>query len=674
MLLRNSQDFAVHNDDAMTASPPADTVSHVSSRPMRWTVALLMVTAVIGASLRLWNLDARPLWVDEAESSINALTILQHGVPTDRYLGLPIHENVLIQPWPEGTPGSEEYEFRDSSYSSRGLAVYHGWLPLYSVAFAHWLCGIQPDEPSDSLQIRHDDDEITRRTIVPRLPAVFFGVMTIILVFFAVRDLYGEDAAWAAVVVALCAEWFVASSREARYYAATIFFGIAACWLIWRCLRDGGWRDFVLAALAFAALFHTHILTCIIFAGAFMILLPGMRRHRQLIAKLAVFGVITMSASVPWIVLTGFMEQSNILPRAGSLLKLPDDLLPYLRQRVHWLGGAALMVGWMTAAWLLRNRLPRRFTAPILDRAGVLLYLVACVTLGYLAFLVLIPAASFFYPRMNLALLGPSLMLGAILAAAMARTIAPRHARILAPVMLFAAVLGAGRINTSPWNPFVFSRANLEIIAALREMEIKPGTRLYSTMNQQLVLQYYTGLPFQSVMPIRRSFLDNYDGEILLVEATPRYEPLWPDAVQRIAAEHGVELSAEEAQWWAGQLSQLRTRREVENEAAVIRTPPPPDAPFVEACVEEQWRHTQAELNSYRQTLRIGGLMCRDTTVTNYRDWWQAWFYRFSGGESRAGAQANYASRIRNAEAWILPYAVIYRSPPPSASGVAHLR
>src|SRR5690606_10750840 len=226
-------------------------------------------------------------------------------------------------------------------------------------------------------------------------------------------------------------------------------------------------------------------------------------------------------------------------------------------------------------------------------------------------------------------------------------------------------------INTTPWNPNAFSRSNLDVIAALRQMTLEPGTRLYATMNQQLVLQYYTALPFQSIMPIRRSFLDSYDGDILLVEATPRYEPLHADTVQQIAAENGVELPVEDARQWARQLTPLRTRREIEREVAVIRTPPPPDAPFVQACLDHQWQVTQAELNSYRQTLRIGGLMCRDTSVTNYRDWWQAWFYRFSGGESRAGASANYVNRLRNAEAWILPQAVIYRSPPPAPTASA---
>ena len=83
-------------------------------------------------ALRARNLGWPPLWADEAESAINALTIVAEGLPTDHHLGLPIYENTLVRPWPE----SAEYEFRDISYSDRGLAVYHGWIPLYAIAGA----------------------------------------------------------------------------------------------------------------------------------------------------------------------------------------------------------------------------------------------------------------------------------------------------------------------------------------------------------------------------------------------------------------------------------------------------------------------------------------------------------------------------------------------------------
>ncbi len=80
--------------------------------------ALLLSCLALAPASRLSLVDRRQLSVDEAESSINALTILERGYPSDRYLGLPIYENVLLTT----SPTSEEYEFKDSSYSDRGMA------------------------------------------------------------------------------------------------------------------------------------------------------------------------------------------------------------------------------------------------------------------------------------------------------------------------------------------------------------------------------------------------------------------------------------------------------------------------------------------------------------------------------------------------------------------------
>ncbi|MCB1123468.1 MAG: hypothetical protein KJT03_18085, partial [Verrucomicrobiae bacterium] len=46
---------------------------------------------VAGVGLRIWAACATVLWIDEAESSINAFTILQTGLPVDHYLGEPIY-------------------------------------------------------------------------------------------------------------------------------------------------------------------------------------------------------------------------------------------------------------------------------------------------------------------------------------------------------------------------------------------------------------------------------------------------------------------------------------------------------------------------------------------------------------------------------------------------------
>lgn len=63
-----------------------------------WSDWLLLLGILIaGVYVRSIDLTDRPLMVDESESAINALTILDHGYPTNVYAGLPIYENTLSQ-------------------------------------------------------------------------------------------------------------------------------------------------------------------------------------------------------------------------------------------------------------------------------------------------------------------------------------------------------------------------------------------------------------------------------------------------------------------------------------------------------------------------------------------------------------------------------------------------
>src|SRR5258707_12359018 len=161
---------------------------------LKFLIAALVITAALG--LRLAYIDAEPFGVDEAESSINALTILQHGYPADSYLGIPIYENTNVWYWPE----NPEYEFRDVSYSSKHFAVYHGWLPLYAMAGSFVLHGIQPDEADGSRSTKHDLAEQKRRTRAARMPAVLFAAIFLLVVFIGVKVLYGVRAVWPALV------------------------------------------------------------------------------------------------------------------------------------------------------------------------------------------------------------------------------------------------------------------------------------------------------------------------------------------------------------------------------------------------------------------------------------------------------------------------------------------
>jgi len=51
---------------------------------------------------------------------------------------------------------------------------------------------------------------------------------------------------------------------------------------------------------------------------------------------------------------------------------------------------------------------------------------------------------------------------------------------------------------------------------------------VYTTPNKHLVLTVYSGIPVQAIAPVRKSFLDRYDGDVLVLEGEPLYEPPRP--------------------------------------------------------------------------------------------------------------------------------------------------
>jgi hypothetical protein len=65
-----------------------------------------------------------------------------------------------------------------------------------------------------------------------------------------------------------------------------------------------------------------------------------------------------------------------------------------------------------------------------------------------------------------------------------------------------------------------------------------------------------------------------------------------------------------------------------------------------------------------------GNPMFKGYPLADYR-WWPVFYYRFVNPESRMGPHLNYADRIRNAEARVLPLDwVVIRCPARSASGL----
>ena len=311
-------------------------------------------------------------------------------------------------------------------------------------------------------------------------------------------------------------------ARQARYYSATLAVTAVCGLLLVRMVTRGGRRDFALGGVMFALLFHTNLVALAGMAAAFAACVPLLARQPRLLEKASLLAGVFALGVLPWVVATGFVDSAAGLPPARALLGVAE-VIDYLRQRIPFVAVAAATLGWLIAIDVFRTRVPERLRRPFAHSRPIFTVLLAWTTSSFIAFQLLVPAASYFPSRLSLILLVPSLLFGATLFAALARTVTRHHSPLLASTF-FALLLGLLGTATG-WFPLAMEAGRpplFDVVEHLQGLAMPSGTRVYGDTGTALQLTFYSGLPVQSVLPVRRSFFDTYAGEVLIVEGRRR--------------------------------------------------------------------------------------------------------------------------------------------------------
>jgi hypothetical protein len=630
-----------------------------AKRSWRIPIAVLMVVS-IGVGLRGARIDDTSLWVDEAESSINGLTILEHGLPLDRYLDLPIYENVLLRPWPE----SDEYEFKDLSYSDRGVAVYHGWLPLYAIALSQWLFGIEPDLVDERLAVRHDDAEMRRRTWVPRIPSIVFSCVFLGMMYLTARAIAGDAAGWAALVFSALNERLIWFGSQARYYAATLAFDAVGAWTLWRCIVNGRWRDFLIFAASLVLLFFTHSLSCMALIATALCMLPFMWRHDRFIAKVGSSVLLFAAGTLPWVWLSGLASHADLLPKARELVTWPDDVIYFLSRRPESVLFLVASAAYVIVQFLYSRRADLEAeTRARLRRASCGAVLMGLwLSIAYSSFFLLMPAASFFWMRMTMTLEVPGILLVAIGVGTMTQRLPTHVASGVAAAVVLAFLMLSGRFVHPPAGPPDALAEVRPVVDHLRRASLSADTRLYAVPNSHLVWTYYTGMPVQSIAPIRSEFLNTYAGPIVFID---RFGLDWltSDKLNAIAVEQGVD---DELNWpteWSEQLQAHLYAETIESGVKSVDGNEPLPS-FLQPVLNRMRQIRDAPRSSSRLVVECP-LVMKSFRVTTHQDSWQTFFYRFVDPRSRSGQGANFADRFKQARVTILSeQTAVFHVPP----------
>jgi Dolichyl-phosphate-mannose-protein mannosyltransferase len=610
---------------------------------------LLLWSCLVAATVsRLSFAGREQLLVPEAESSINALTILERGYPGDRYLGLPIYENVLVTT----SPDSPEYEFRDAIHSDRGMAIDHGWLPLYAIAAAYALAGIHPDaDDRPAPVVRHASRDLTPRTIVPRLPSIAFAVLFLWSVYVLARTISGGDTAWSVLLAAAFAQPLVLFGWEARFDSATLALSGLSGLAIWNLTRRAAWRDSLAAGFALMLLFHTHVLSFVILTAVLLCNVPFARGRPRWTSKLLLTAVVAASGIVPWLYWTRFFHAAARVPMAWPLLTFPADFIAWFAARKAFVGviGLVLALALVSMAFP-RRRLARRIISAARD-SHAFYFTLTWFVVAYVAFILMTPAAGFVNASLMLVLAVPGYLLFALCVAVAARTMTARFAAGIAPllVLMFLGLRGSATFVDSHPSEANGVKTFLDVASS---WTLEPGTKIYAWPNENLLLTYLSGLPIQSIAPVRKAFLDEFPGDVIFVETGTAYAERPLTDVQSVASRHGVALSVEAARRAALRIQRLGARRYLQGLVTNIWPPPEPAEPIDSALLATYAEQTHRAGRASSEEYRLLRGFAPTSRLTSH---WLPVSYWFVNPEHRLGDQLNYRDRIRRATGIVLP-------------------
>jgi hypothetical protein len=204
-------------------------------------------------------------------------------------------------------------------------------------------------------------------------------------------------------------------------------------------------------------------------------------------------------------------------------------------------------------------------------------------------------------------------------------------------------------------------------------MPIDRTTKLYAAPHDDLVLSFYSGLPVQDITPVRKSYLDSYKGNVVYIDRSVSVDTglLTAESVRAAALRDGLRLSPEAAETWS---ILLRTR---DYREAMLKSLSRGSPQGIEPAPPFGWQLLVAQHRKLPSVFTNSSLelVTRGFDISSWSDWRVVLKYRFVEPAARSGIHANYAARLRGADAVILTRAdtALYLSrwhPPDANDGI----
>ncbi|MBT6691637.1 hypothetical protein HOB10_04890 [Candidatus Parcubacteria bacterium] len=243
---------------------------------------LLGLIIVLGFCLRYINIGKHILWVDEAETVINTIQVIEDGYPHGYFKGQPIHENISYIKIEDPV-----YRYASTNYYGSKYENNKGWLTYFYLAPFIKTFGFSE--------------------LSSRLPFLLFYILTTIVIFFFTnRLLKNKKIALVASLIFAIDILAIYYGKQARYYSIFMFLGVSSMYLNYLYIHSKKNIHLWLLTTSLILTFHTHI-TLFAFLVLFYFYYDFIRTKKIKFNKAILYNALYLLVlTVPWLILVKF--------------------------------------------------------------------------------------------------------------------------------------------------------------------------------------------------------------------------------------------------------------------------------------------------------------------------------------------------------------------------------
>jgi len=458
-----------------------------------YLIITLSIIIIAGLFFRFNIFGNDLLWSDEAETTINTMQVLDHGYPSDTYKGKPIYENASYIEIED-----PKYALASTNYYGSIFERNKGWLTFYYQAAFIKIFGAN--------------------TITYRLPFILLFPFSLILLFLLTKKLFSQ---WAAILASLIYSlnyYAIFYEGQARYYSLTIFLSLFCLYFFYLTITKKNIKYYALSGLGLILLFYTHIVTFL--AMMFFLLAVHFLYHRNLKSlftkKIIILILFQIIFSLPWIITVKFWQVFQVYRNSNF--------------KILWL----IFIGILfICCWLLLQYFPK--IKYLLNKK----FIHAHYLITYLITIILLKPTIAPRESISARLFVESLpIIFTLFAVTIIYIIKKRKVTLFALSAIIMLLLVFYTVSVPFMNPInTYDTIWVqEAINYLDNKKINTDTLILVTY-QQLPFLLYTDYNVEVIEPLRKSYIDNYPGPIILFFS--KY-PIWSKITNGILTNNSI--------------------------------------------------------------------------------------------------------------------------------------